>query len=108
MIDTGAARGNNTGKAHNLAYCAHVKQPFFLDVSRAAQCHFETGSTTSEGKAIIAYSNDTLWLSFDIHSIKAYLPMISSIDDMDRLSLYLNNLQILLLYQISAQKVPIV
>lgn len=102
LIDTGAAKGSSAGSNQYKAYCEYVGQDPRIDRSKAATCHFGIGSTKSVGTASIIFPIGNLWLSFDAHVVEADTPILLSIDDMDRLGIYLNNLKDQLVHQDTA------
>lgn len=107
MIDTGAARGSSAGKAQYQAYCSKTGRQVNINESRAARCHFGIGSAVSLGTASITFPIGSFWVSFDAHIVDADTPILMSIDDMDRLGVYLNNLENVLVHSKTGSKVPI-
>lgn len=107
MVDTGAARGSSAGKTQYEAYRATIGKDVLIDESRAAKCHFGIGSAMSLGIAPINFPVGPMWLTCNAHIVDANTPILMSIDDMDLLGIYLNNLQNVLIHAKSGLKAPV-
>lgn len=92
MIDTGAARVSTSEKLQYHVYCGVTGRNVDIDTVKAAVYHFSIGSTTSLGVAKINISIGGLWFSFNVDVVDADVPILMSIDDMDRIGVYYNSL----------------
>lgn len=92
MIDTGAARGSSGGKAQYLSYCKATGRKPDIDYTRAARGHFGIGTIISVGVGDISLPIGNLWMSFELHIVDGVTPILLSIDYMDRLAVFLQNL----------------
>lgn len=99
LIDTGAAKSSSAGFIQYEAYCKYFGRDPCMGRSKAVICHFRIGPTTSFGIEPIAFPIHSLWLTFDVHVVQADTPILLSIDDMDRLGIYLNYLDNQLVHQ---------
>lgn len=74
-----------------------------LQKTRATQCLFGIGSELSKGTATVEFPLGDLCLSFDVHIVNADVPLLMSIDDIERLGVYLNNWTDELVHALSGQ-----
>lgn len=107
MIDTGATRGSSGGKRQFFNYCKAMGQKSVFDDICAARCHFGIETTISSGVGNIVFLVVKLWMSFDIHVVNADTPKLRSIDDMDRLGIYMQNLDNFLIHRDSGETAKI-
>lgn len=103
-MDDGPADGSTGGESQFLVYCSELGVQPLIKPSRTARCHFGIGVQPPNGLQRIRFSMGDLWLEFDIHVVEADVPVLLYIDDIDRLSLYLINLENALLHQESEMK----
>lgn len=85
-------------------YCNSVGKYQSIDDSRVATRHFEIGSTKFLGMTSIYFPIGHILLSFDKHVINANNPILLSVDEMDPLGIYLNNIDKNLVQQVSVLK----
>lgn len=85
LVDTGAAKASSAGVIQYDAYCRYVGESLIIADFRAAVCHFEIGSVKSQGMAPIAFLDDSI-VDSDTH-------ILLSVNDMDRIGIYFNNLE---------------
>lgn len=107
MVDTCAAKGSSAGKLQFEAYCSATGNKADIDKTRAAECHFGFGSAMSMGVAKTSFTLGSYWLSFHAHVLDTEPPILMSIDDMDRLGIYLNNLENALIQPKAGQKASV-
>lgn len=91
LVDTGAARGSTSSESQYVAYCQHVGQKPQIKASKTT-CLFGIGKTESIGTAIIQFPVGKVILSFTVHIVKADIPMLLCLQDMDNLGIHFNNL----------------
>lgn len=89
------------------AYYKEMRQKSVLNDTRAAHCHFGIGTTISSGVGNIVSPVGKLWMSFDLNVANADTPILLSIDDMDRLGIYLLNLDNVLVHRNSGETTKI-
>lgn len=64
-----------------------------IDSTQAATCHSDIRSVKSFGMASASFLIGNIWIYSYVHVMKADTPILLPIDDMDRLGIYLNNLE---------------
>lgn len=108
MLDTGVAKSSSGSKEQYLAYCSMMGQQTDIDQQRARSVRFGIGTVMSLGMAIIEVPIERLWLSFDMHVVKADVPILVCIEDMDYMGVYLNRLEDKLVHPSSGTPAKIV
>lgn len=93
FVDTGAVRGGISGSAQYQAYSRYVGKKPIVDDGRAATSHFGIGSAKSFGMESVSFSIERIWFCFGVHVVEVDTSILSSIDDMSCLGIYLNNLE---------------
>lgn len=92
MFDTGAAHASSGNIAQYTAYCSFTGSKPGIDTKRRALVKFEIGEEHSKRMAKIQFSTDDNWLSFEMRIVDADVPILISIDNMDLIEVYFNNL----------------
>ena len=104
MIDSGASRHSTAGYGQYLAYeqYSHIT----IDTSKAGAVgvQFGIGSTSSLGSILI----DTPVGQVEFHVVKADTPFLLSLADMDRLGIYFNNLENILVMDNKRGTIPVI
>lgn len=97
MIDNRVVRRCSGGKTQYITYWKATGWKPDIDLFRAARCDFTIGTTISSGVGNISFPFGNLWMSFDLHVVDDNTPILHSVADMDRLDVYSQNLNILLI-----------
>lgn len=92
LIDTEAAKGSSVGSNQYKVYCKYVGQDLRIIRLKTALRHSGTGFTKTAGPVYINFLIDHSKLSFDAHVSETDTPILLSIDNMDRLGIFSNNL----------------
>lgn len=79
-----------------------------MDSSTSAIVHFGINCIQSGGVAKIIFPVDNLCLSFDAHIVESNVSMLLSIYDMDRLGIYLKNLENRLMHSVSQSSAKVI
>lgn len=56
MINTGVSHGRSREKRQYFAYCKATEQNSYIDIIRAARCHFRIGMAISAGVGNIRFT----------------------------------------------------
>lgn len=79
----------------------------FIDSTRAASFRFAIGTTVSSEVGNIIYPVGNMWMSFDLHVVNFNTPILLSLDDMDRLGVYMKNLDDFFVHRASGEEAKI-
>ena len=103
MIDTGASKRSTAGYGQYLAYKKHVT-PIQVNKTKAGAINvqFGIGSTSSIGSLLL----DTPIGIIEFHVVEADTPFLLCLEDMDKLNVYFNNLENVVIT--STKSVPMV
>lgn len=105
MIDTGCARASSGGLSQYRAYCRHIGATEKLDTSRTVFCKFGISGKVSIGLAEVKFPINEIILSLNIHIIDDDVPLLLSLADMDRLGIFYNNLNEVIVHEASAEMI---
>lgn len=83
MIDTGATRGKSGSYDQYEACCKMMERSPQINLKLAGMIKFGIGNEQSTGIVQIDVPIGQLWLYFHIHVVKANVPILVYIDDMD-------------------------
>ena len=107
MIDTGSNRYSTAGKAQYEAYrIATGKKPPLLP--SMVSCAFGMGATSALGAVVIPFPFSDIILEATFHIVKADIPFILCLKDMDELGVHYNNLTNRLTHEASGRSIPVV
>lgn len=84
-----------------------MEQKSKINESRAAVSLFGIGSATSLGNTSISFPLWNFRLSSNVYVVDANAPILLSVDDMERLGFYCNNLEFAVVHALSGLKFPI-
>lgn len=107
LLDTGASYASTSSKDQYKAYCAFVGLPQKIKPSSESTIRFGKGTSKSYGTATIAFPIGVTTLAFEVHILEdatADIPVLMSLQDMDRLRVSYDNLTDTLLHAPTSQK----
>ena len=107
MLDTGAAKGSTVGEEQFQAYCKFIGREDFMDRSRTSNCKFGFALAKGVGIARVEFPVGTLTFSATFHVIDKQTPFLLCINDMDRLGIYLDNLDNAVVHKKSGENMSI-
>lgn len=93
MADSNGICGSTCVIKQHLSYCYETGRNRHIESSRAALCHFAIDTIRSSRVAKFDFPLNSLLVSFEVHIVNKDVPVLLSIDYMDSLSIYLNNLE---------------
>lgn len=93
MIDTGCDRASSGGYGQYQAYSRQKVQPESIDKTRMVHCKFGIGAATSNGMEKVCLPVQNVLLSLSVHIVDGDVPLMISLEDMDRMKLVYINLQ---------------
>lgn len=104
LLDTAAAQGSSDEAVKSKTYVELAGQVSGIDVSRAAAYDFGIWSATSLCMGFICFLLSNCWLSSQVHGAVVYTSKLVSVEDMERLEIYLNSLEDALVHSQSELK----
>lgn len=107
LVDSGCSRFLTGGTAQYLAYCkTHGVTPN-VDLTKRASVFFANRKHQSPGTGLVKFPIDSRWAECHVHLLPLYLPILLSLQDMDSIGIYFNNLSNLIIHPASGESTAV-
>lgn len=107
LVNPGCSFLSPGGITQNLAYCRENGLQPQGNTNKPADIVFANKRHTSPGTATIRFPVADGWLECEIHLLPIFLPFLLSLQDMDRMGLFLDNLANKIVHKSSQAEVPV-